>query len=85
MEDSLLVIEWKKGLQPIENIWLREIFDDIMNKKLTADSTVMHAYRERNVIAGGLSKARITMAPGSSHIWEDMNGIMIEHDPGPFI
>lgn len=48
MEDSLLVIEWKKGLQPIENIWLREIFDDIMNKKLSLLIVLlcMHTGRE---------------------------------------
>jgi hypothetical protein len=45
----------------------------------------MHVYRERNRLAGSLSKDDLQMAPGSWHMWEKQKDVMSTYDPGHFL
>lgn len=70
----------------MENLLPRPIYEEILNLKAVINEvSFMHVYREMNCLADSLSKEGLLMDLGTWHVWHLQEGVMAEHDPGPFI
>lgn len=63
MEDSLLIINWLKGISFIHNFMLRPLYEVLILKKLIDNIPFFHIYRERNAKVDALSKLGLHMSP----------------------
>ena len=64
--DSLVVINWINKIQKCRNTSLAALFEEVSRLLTNFESlTLKHVYREQNMDADRLSKARINLAGGT--------------------
>jgi hypothetical protein len=86
MGDSMVVINWSKGLSSMQNFILKSIYEEMLIIKSNINEVLFyHVYKERNMLANRLSRISLQMAPSTWHIWKQQADALVEYDPGPFV